>query len=342
MKALTFAAAFVGTALLTTTGAYAQKTPTVTAIKERGEFICGIDPNDPGYGVADTSGNWSGLNVDICIAVATAILGENPKIRYVPLSTSARFTALQSGEVDLLTRGSSYTFSRDTQMGFEFPVIVFYTGDAFMVKKSLGVKSAAEMNESTICALAGTATEVNVQDFARKHSIKMSVLTFEKQDELLAAFQADRCESYSTDTGSLAGLNLVIPNPDDFMILPEIMVGQYLGPVTREDDPLFENIVRWSVFAMIGAEEFGITQANVDEQRASSTNPEVRRMFGVEGDFHTFLQLDKDWAYRIIKAVGNYGESYERNFGQNSKLKLDRGYNRLWTDGGLVWTPRWY
>jgi general L-amino acid transport system substrate-binding protein len=341
MKAMTIAATLIGFALLAPL-AQAQDAPTLSAIKARGDFLCGIDPSDPGYGIADASGKWSGLNVDICIAVATAILGENPKITYVPLSTSARFTALQSGEVDLLTRGSSFTFTRDTQMAFEFPIIVFYTGDAFMVKKSLGVKSATEMSDATICALAGTATEVNVQDFARKHSISMKVLTFEKQDELLAAFQADRCDSYSTDTGSLAGLRLVLPNPDDFMILPDIMLGQYLGPVAREDDPVFENIVRWSVYAMIGAEEFGVTQANVDEQRASNTNPEVRRMLGVEGDMHTFLRLDKDWAYRIIKAVGNYGESFERNFGKNSPLKLDRGYNRLWTEGGLVWTPRWY
>lgn len=314
---------------------------TAAAIKKRGELICGVDPGVPGFSMPNASGNYSGLDIDLCKAVATAILGDGYKVKYVPLSTSARFAALQSGEIDVLIRDSSFTFTRNTQQALEFPVINFFTGDGFLVKKALGVTSAKQLNDATVCAKSGTATEVNVQDFARKNNLKIKVLNFEKQEEVLNAYLSDRCDVYSDDTGSLAGLMTTFKDPSAHIVLPEVMLGQYLGPVTRQGDPKFTNVVRWAHNAMVSAEEFGVTQANVDSQKASSANPEVRRMLGVEDNFGPFLGLDKDWAYRIVKLVGNYGEAYDRNFGMKSPLKLDRAANKQWYDGGLMWAPRW-
>lgn len=331
------------TAWLAATEFAAAADDTLSVIRGRDSLICGVDPGVPGYSAPDADGVYHGLDIDLCKAVATAILGEGGenKIKYVPLSTSARFAALQSGEIDVLIRDSAWTFTRDTQMGLEFAGVNFFTGDGFLVKKSLGVSSAKELDGATVCAKTGTATEVNVQDFARKNGLTINVLNFEKQEEVLAAFHADRCDVYSDDTGSLAGLMTTFSNPDDFVVLPEVMLGQYLGPVVREGDEKFTNVVRWVHFAMVSAEEFGITQANVDEMKANSANPEVRRMLGVEDDYGAMLGLDKDWAYRIIKTVGNYGESYDRHFGEGSPLKLARSYNRQWYDGGLLWAPRW-
>lgn len=314
---------------------------TFEVIKQRGQLICGVDPGVPGFSMPDADGVYRGLDIDLCKAVATAILSDGDKIKYVPLSTSARFAALQSGEIDVLIRDSSWTFTRNTQMGLQYAGVNFFTGDGFLVKKSLGVTSATKLDGATVCAKQGTATEVNVQDFARKNSIKISVLNFEKQDEVLKAYMADRCDVYSDDTGSLAGLMTTFEKPDEHMVLPEVMLGQYLGPVTRQGDEKFTNIVRWAHYAMVSAEEFGVTQANVDEMRNTSHNPEVRRMLGVEDDYGGMLGLDKDWAYRIIKLVGNYGESYDRNFGEGSPLKLPRALNKQWYDGGLMWAPRW-
>jgi general L-amino acid transport system substrate-binding protein len=313
---------------------------TAGTIKQRGELVCGVDPGVPGFSMPDSNGVYHGLDIDLCRALASAILGQD-KVKYVPLSTSARFAALQSGEIDVLIRDSADTFSRDTQMGLEFPAVNFFTGDGFLVKKSLGVDSALKLDGATVCAKTGTATEVNVQDFARKNGIKISVLNFEKQDEVLNAYQAGRCDVYSDDTGSLAGLMTTFDKPDDHMVLPEVMLGQYIGPVTREGDARFTNLVRWVHYVMVSAEEFGLTQANVDEMAKTSANPEVRRMLGLEGEFGAMLGVDKDWAFRIIKLVGNYGESYERNFGMGSPLKLPRALNKQWYEGGLIWAPRW-
>jgi general L-amino acid transport system substrate-binding protein len=313
---------------------------TAGTIKQRGELVCGVDPGVPGFSMPDSNGVYHGLDIDLCRALASAILGQD-KVKYVPLSTSARFAALQSGEIDVLIRDSADTFSRDTQMGLEFPAVNFFTGDGFLVKKSLGVDSALKLDGATVCAKQGTATEVNVQDFARKNGIKISVLNFEKQDEVLNAYQAGRCDVYSDDTGSLAGLMTTFDKPDDHMVLPEVMLGQYIGPVTREGDARFTNLVRWVHYVMVSAEEFGLTQANVDEMAKTSANPEVRRMLGLEGEFGAMLGVDKDWALRIIKLVGNYGESYERNFGMGSPLKLPRALNKQWYEGGLMWAPRW-
>lgn len=332
---------FMAAAAALPPSALAAEGDTTAAIKARGELICGVDPGVPGFSMPDPSGNYAGLDIDLCKAVATAILGDGYKIKYVPLSTSARFAALQSGEIDVLIRDSSFTFTRSAQQALEFPVSNFFTGDGFLVKKALGVTSAKELNDATVCAKQGTATEVNVQDFARKNNLKIKVLNFEKQEEVLNAYLSDRCDVYSDDTGSLAGLMTTFKDPSAHMVLPEVMLGQYLGPVTRQGDDKFTNIVRWAHYAMVSAEEFGVTQANVDEQKAKSANPEVRRMLGVEDDFGGFLGLDKDWAHRIIKLVGNYGESYDRNFGDKSPLKLPRAANKQWYDGGLMWAPRW-
>lgn len=328
-------------ALCATTQTSVAAGETIAAIKARGELICGVDPGVPGFSMPDASGNYAGLDIDLCKAVSTAILGEGFKVKYVPLSTSARFAALQSGEIDVLIRDSSYTFTRSVQMALDFPVVNFFTGDGFLVKKSLGINSAKELNDAVVCAKQGTATEVNVQDFARKNNLKLKVLNFEKQEEVLNAYQSDRCDVYSDDTGSLAGLMTTFKDPGAHKVLPEVMLGQYLGPVTNKGDPQFTNIVRWSHYAMVSAEEFGVTQANVDDMKANSANPEVRRMLGVEDNYGSFLGLDGGWAYRIIKLVGNYGESYDRNFGANSPLKLDRAANKQWYDGGQMWAPRW-
>jgi general L-amino acid transport system substrate-binding protein len=318
-------------------GADAQ-TRTLDAVKQRGQLVCGVNVGLPGFGAADQKGVWSGLDVDYCKAIAAAVLGDAGKVKYVPTTTKERFTALQSGEIDVLARNTTWTISRDAGQGMSFAGVNYYDAQGFMVKKAAGVKSGKELSGGTICVQTGTTTELNLADFFRTNKLQYKSLVFDKLDEALRAYQADRCDAFTTDVSGLYGARLQLAKPDDHVILPDIISKEPLGPVTRQADGQWLTIVRWVHFALLNAEELGVTQANVDEMRASP-NSSIQRLLGKEGDFGKGLGLDNDWAYRIVKQVGNYGEIFERNVGSGSRLKIDRGHNKLWTDGGLQYAP---
>jgi general L-amino acid transport system substrate-binding protein len=260
-------------------------------------------------------------------------------VKYIPLTAKERFTALQSGEVDMLARNTTWTLSRDTGLGFDFAGVNYYDGQGFMVRKSLGVKSAKELNGASVCVQTGTTTELNLTDFFRTNSMELKPVVFEKSEEARTAYDEGRCDAYTTDASGLAAERSVLKQPDDHIILPEIISKEPLGPLVRHGDNEWGDVVRWSLNAMVIAEEFGITSENVDKIKAESTNPEIRRMLGVEGDMGQQLKVNPDWAYQIIKQVGNYGESFERNVGEKTPLHLARGLNQLWSKGGLLYAP---
>jgi general L-amino acid transport system substrate-binding protein len=312
---------------------------TAGAIKQRGILICGVDPGIPGFAFQDTSGKYQGLDVDLCRATAAAIFGDAEKVKYAPLTATARFPALQSGEIDLLVRDSGFNFTRNTQMGLQGAAINFYAGLVFMVKKSLGVKSAKELNGATLCAIQGSTIETNSTDFARANNITINVLSYATSDESIKAYLAGRCDVLCDDNGSIAAIRSTFKNPEDHVILPEMISNEPNAAFTRQGDEQFTNIVKWSHNAMVLAEVLGVTSKNVDEMREKGTNPEMKRLLGVEGDLGPMLGLDRYWAYNIIKQVGNYGESYEKYFGMSSPLKLPRGMNSLPRDGGLMFSP---
>ena len=323
--------------MLFTSTASAQQT--LAAIKQRGSLICGVDPGVPGFAYQDANGKYQGLDVDLCRAVAAAIFGDANKVDYRPLTAKARFAALQAGEIDLLVRDSGFNFVRNTQLGLEGAAINFYAGLAFMVKKSLGVKSAKEFNGATLCSIQGSTIETNTADFARANNIKLNVVSFETSDEAQKAYLAGRCDIMCDDNGSLAGVRSKLPNPDEHVILPERISREPNAAFTRQGDEKFTILVKWTHYAMVAAEDLGITSANVDEMRTKGADPEGKRLLGVEDDFGPMMGLDKAWAYNVIKQVGNYGEAYERHFGMSSPLKLPRGLNALWRDGGLQYAP---
>ena len=314
------------------TAASAQAT--LNAVKQRGTLQCGSNPALAGFGVPDAQGNWTGLDVDYCRAVSAAIFNDPNKVRFIPLSAKDRFTALQSGEIDLLVRNSTATMSRDTSLGLDFPAINYYDGQGFMVRKKLGVAAAKELSGASVCTQQGTTTELNLADFFRSNNLKYEVVAFASADETFKAYDAGRCDAFTTDASGLYAERLKATNPDDHIVLPEIISKEPLGPVVRHGDNQWSDIVRWTHFAMLNAEELGVTQANVD-QMLKSDNPEIKRLLGAEGKFGEAIGLPNDWAYRIIKHVGNYGEAFERNVGQGSRLKIQRGQNALWTKGGL-------
>ena len=334
-----FLAAGIAAVTLTgvATAAYAGKE--LDAIKARGQLICGVSTGVAGFASADSQGKWTGIDVDLCRAVAAAIFGDAEKIKFVPTTAQQRFTALQSGEVDLLARTTTYTLTRDTALGFDFAGINYYDGQGFMVNKKLGVKSAKELNGATVCVQPGTTTELNLADYFRANKMTFKPVVIEKVEEVRAAFFAGRCDVFTTDASGLYATRAAnAPNPDDYIILPEIISKEPLGPVVRHGDNQFADIVRWSLFAMIEAEEYGITSKNVDEM-LKSDNPTIKRILGVTPGMGKALGVDEKWAYNIIKQVGNYGESFERNVGMGSPLKIARGQNALWTKGGLQYAP---
>jgi general L-amino acid transport system substrate-binding protein len=331
------AAAALATLASMTSAASAQ-TKTLDAVKQRGQLVCGVNVGLPGFGAADDKGVWSGLDVDYCKAIAAAVLGDFGKVRYVPTTTKERFTALQSGELDVLSRNTTWTISRDSSLGLSFVGVNYYDGQGFMVKKSAGVKVGKDLSGATVCVQTGTTTELNLADFFRTNKLQYKPLVFEKLDEALRAYQADRCDSFTTDASGLYASRLQLAKPDDHLVLPDIISKEPLGPVVRQGDSQWFTIVRWVHFALLNAEELGVTQANVD-QSLGSTNPDVKRLLGKEGDFGKGLGLGNDWAYRIVRQVGNYGEIFERNVGSGSRLKIDRGLNALWTKGGLQYGP---
>jgi general L-amino acid transport system substrate-binding protein len=318
--------------------ATAASATTLDAVKQRGELVCGSNTGLSGFGSPNDKGEWSGLDVDYCRAIAAAVLGDPTKVKFVPLSAKDRFTALQSGEVDVLVRNSTWTMSRDTSLGLNFAAINYYDGQGFLVRKSLKVASALELSGASICTQQGTTTELNLADFFRANKIPYNVVTFATSDETRQAYDAGRCDAFTTDASGLYAERLKLAAPDDHMVLPEIISKEPLGPVVRHGDDQWFDIIKWVHFAMLTAEELNVTQANVDEM-LKSDNPDIRRLLGVEGDFGTQLGLSNDWALKIVKAVGNYGESFDKNVGAGSPLKIDRGLNALWTKKGLQYAP---
>ncbi len=312
---------------------------TFDAVKARGEVICGVHTGLYGFGTPDEKGNWTGLDIDMCRAVAAAVFGDATKVKYVPLSAQARLTALQSGEVDILSRNTTWTLSRDTANGLNFTVVNYYDGQGFMVKKDLDVKSALELEGATICVQTGTTTEVNLADYFRANNMQFTPVTIEKYEEVTAAYLSGRCDAITSDASQLAAIRANdTPNPADHVILPEIISKEPLAPAVRHGDDQWFDVVKWSIYATMEAEEKGVTSANVDEAKNSS-DPTVLRLVGVTPGMGANLGLDEAWAYNIIKQVGNYGEIYERNVGMESKLELPRGLNAMWTKGGLMYSP---
>ncbi len=312
------------------------------AVKARGQLVCGINTGVAGFAQQDDKGKWTGLDVDVCRAVAATLFGDSEKVKYVPTTAQQRFTALQSGEVDVLSRNTTYTLTRDTALGLEFTGINYYDGQGFMVPKKLGVKSAKELNGATVCVQPGTTTELNLADYFRANKMTFKPVVIEKVEEIRAAFYAGRCDVYTTDASGLystRAANTPPPaKPDDFVILPEIISKEPLGPAVRQGDNQFADIVRWAFYAMVEAEEHGITSKNVDEM-LKSENPSIKRILGVTPGMGKALGVDEKWVYNIVKQVGNYGESFERNVGMGSPLKIERGLNALWTNGGLQYSP---
>jgi general L-amino acid transport system substrate-binding protein len=318
--------------------ASAASAQTLATVKNRGTLNCGANGTLAGFGLPDAQGKWTGLDVDVCRAIAAAIFNDVNKVKFVPLSAKDRFTALQSGEVDVLIRNTTWTSSRDTSLGLNFTGVDYYDGQGFMVRKSLKVNSALELGDASVCVQQGTTTELNLADYFRAHNMKLKTVTFATANEAVKAYDAGRCDAYTTDASGLYAERLRTANPNDHIVLPEIISKEPLGPAVRHGDDQWFDIVKWVFFAMINAEELGITQKNVDEM-TKSTNPEIKRFVGTEGNYGEQLGLTKDWAVRIVKAVGNYGEAFDRNVGAGSPLKIDRGLNRLWTKGGIQYAP---
>lgn len=312
----------------------AASASTLDDVKAKGFIQCGVSQGLPGFSNPDSAGNWSGLDVDFCRAVASAVFNDPTKVKFTPLSAKERFTALQSGDVDLLARNTTWTMSRDTQLGLAFSVVNFYDGQGFMVRKELGVKSAKELDGASVCVNTGTTTELNLADYFRSNNMKYELVNFEKSDEVVAAYDAGRCDVYTTDKSGLYAQRLKMKNPDDNIILPETISQEPLGPVVRQGDVQWLNIIKWTHYAMLEAELYGVTKDNVDEMKKSD-NPKIRRLLGVEGEFGQAIGLSNDWAYDIIKNIGNYGEVFDRDVGMDSPLKIARGLNALWTKGGL-------
>jgi general L-amino acid transport system substrate-binding protein len=324
-----------GSAVLALAVGTAQAGETLEAVKAKGFVQCGVTTGLAGFSIPDDAGNWSGIDVDVCRAVAAALFGDADAVKYTPTTPKERFTALQSGEVDLLSRVTTWTLTRDTALGFDFAGVNYYDGQGFMVPKDLGVKSALELDGATVCIQSGTTTELNLADYFRANNMEYTPVVYERNDELRAAYDQGRCDVYTTDQSGLYANRIGLTDPDAHMVLPEVISKEPLGPAVRHGDNEWGDVVRWSLYAMLEAEEYGVDSENVDEMKAKSTNPVVRRLLGVEGEMGQNLGVPNDWGYQIIKQVGNYGEVFERNIGQDSELQVARGLNALWKDGGL-------
>jgi general L-amino acid transport system substrate-binding protein len=333
----TIAAAALAVSALAAAPAHAGKT--LDDIKARGQVVCGVNTGLPGFSAADSQGNWSGIDVDVCRAIAAAVLGDANKVKWVPLNAQQRFTALQSGEVDVLSRNTTWTLTRDASLGLSFTGVTYYDGQGFMVPKKSGIKSAKQLKNLQICVQSGTTTEKNLTDYSHANKLNMKPIVFEKLEAAEAAYFSGRCQAYTTDASGLAATrNKQAKNPDDHVILPELISKEPLGPAVRRGDDEWFAIVKWVLFGMLEAEEYGITQANVDQMK-SSDNPAVQRILGVSEDDGKLLGLDREWMVRVIKAEGNYGEMFERDVGMKSALKLPRGVNALWNKGGIQYAP---
>lgn len=322
-------------AVLATTASVAHASETLDAVKEKGFVQCGVSQGLPGFSNPDDQGNWTGLDVEYCRALAAAIFNDAEAVKFTPLSAKVRFTALTSGEIDILARNTTWTMSRDSDFG-EFVGVNYYDGQGFMVPTSLGVSSALELDGAAVCTNTGTTTELNVADYFRANGMDYTVVAFEKADEVVAAYDAGRCDVYTTDRSGLAAQRTKLSAPDDHMVLPEIISKEPLGPLVRHGDSQWGDIARWTLNCMLNAEEAGITSANAGEM-ASSEDPNIKRILGADGDLGSKIGLENTFCANIVANVGNYGESYDRNVGPDTPLKLDRGVNALWSDGGLMY-----
>jgi len=319
-------------------GASTASAATLDDVEAKGFVQCGVSQGLPGFSNPDADGEWSGMDVDLCRGIAAAIFDDPQAVKFTPLSAKERFTALQSGEVDVLSRNTTWTMSRDTQLGLNFAGVNYYDGQGFMIRTDMNINSALELSGASICTNTGTTTELNVADYFRANNMEYELVAFEKADEVVAAYDAGRCDVYTTDQSGIYAQRLKLTDPGAHKVLPEIISKEPLGPVVRQGDDQWFNIVKWVHFATVNAEEMGVTSENVDEM-LESDNPGIRRLLGVEGEFGTDIGLENDWAYKVIKHVGNYGEIFARNVGPDTPLSIARGINALWTDGGLQYAP---
>lgn len=336
MKTLAFSGTVAALALVAT-GALAAEGDTLKEVKARGVLNCGVNTGLIGFAAPDANGNWSGFDIAYCKAVAAAVLGDPSKVKYVPTTGQTRFTALSSGEVDILARNSTYTFQRDTDLKLDFVGVNYYDGQGFMVRKDLGVTSVKELNDATICIQTGTSTELNLADYFKANNMTYKPLNIDSNAEGEQQYIAKACDAYTTDASGLAATRASFADPENHIILPEIISKEPLGPAVRHGDNNWGDIGRWTLFALIAAEEYGVTSANIDELAKSSTNPEVQRMLGTTDDLGKMLGLDAEWAKRAIKAGGNYGEIFAATIGEQTPIGLARGLNAQWTQGGLMY-----
>ncbi len=331
LAALTLAVSMMGTAS-------SQAASTLESVQERGYLQCGVSTGLPGFSSPDDKGNWAGIDVDVCRAVAAATLRDAEKVKFIPLTAKERFTALQSGEIDVLSRNTTWTLTRDTSLGLNFTGVNYYDGQGFLVSKSLGVSSALELDGATVCIQAGTTSELNLADYFRQNKMEYQALVFDTSDQTIKGFESGRCDMLTSDQSQLYALRIKLAKPDSAIVLPEVISKEPLGPVVRQGDDQWLNIVKWSLFAQVNAEEMGLTADNIADKKKSD-NPAIQRFVGVDGIKGKGLGLNDDWAYQIVKQVGNYGEMFERNVGQGSPLKIERGINALWSQGGIQYAP---
>ena len=329
--------ATAATAALAAGAAMAAEGETLAQVKSRGVLNCGVNTGLVGFAAPDANGNWSGFDIAICKAVAAAVLGDATKVKYIPTTGQTRFTALSSGEVDVLARNSTWTFQRDTDLKLDFAGVNYYDGQGFMVRKDLGVSSAKELDGATICIQTGTSTELNLADWFRANNMTYQPVNIDSNAEGEQQYMAGACDAYTTDASGLAATRAAFADPDNHIILPEIISKEPLGPALRHGDNNWGDIVRWVLYALISGEEYGVTSANIEELSKSSTNPDVQRMLGATDDYGAMLGLDKEWAKRAIAASGNYGEIFAANIGEQTPIGLARGLNALWTQGGLMY-----
>ena len=335
MKSFVMAAAF-GAAVLG--GIASASAGILDTVKARGQVLCGVGPGLAGFGLPDQQGNWTGLDVDYCRAIASAVFNDPTKVKFVPLTAKDRFTAMQSGEVDVLIRNTTWTISRDTSLGLNFSAVNYYDGQGFLVRKKLNIKSAKELAGASICTQQGTTTELNLADFFRSNNLKYDAVVFATNDETVKAYESGRCDAFTTDASGLYAERLRLSNPDEHMVLNDIISKEPLGSSTKHGDDQWFDVVKWVHYALVTAEELGVTKANVEQMKASP-NPEIKRLLGTEGEYGKAMGMGNDWAFNAIKHIGNYGEMFERNVGKESRLKIERGLNNLWSKGGLQYAP---
>ncbi len=331
---------FLGALMTAALSAGIASAATLDDVRERGTLNCGVNTGLVGFAAPDVNGTWQGFDVALCRAVAGAVLGDPEAVEFIPTTGKTRFTSLSSGEIDMLSRNTTWTFSRDVDLKFEFTGVNYYDGQGFIVPKALGVTSAKELDGATICVQTGTTTELNLADFFRKNNISYEPVPIETNAEALQQYNAGACDAYTTDASGLAASRATFENPEDHVILPEIISKEPLGPLVRHGDNEWGDIVRWTLNALIAAEEYGVTSANVQDMAAAPTDsPEINRLLGTEGDLGEMMGLSKDWAVNAISASGNYGEIFAKNIGEDTPIGLARGLNAQWTEGGLLYAP---